>query len=67
MAPNLIYLAESCQERNPGRVRVMRISVSGGTSQLVSQEEGVEDFQCAQFPSTLCIFSLSSSRATSHS
>jgi Tol biopolymer transport system component/DNA-binding winged helix-turn-helix (wHTH) protein len=42
------------QERH---VRLMRLSLSGGTPQLVLQEPAINNFQCARSPSTVCVFS----------
>jgi Tol biopolymer transport system component/DNA-binding winged helix-turn-helix (wHTH) protein len=37
-------------------LRMMRMPLAGGTPQLVLQADGVDNFQCARLPSTLCIF-----------
>ena len=39
------------------RVRLMRIPLYGGTPQLVLAETGINNFQCARWPSTVCVFS----------
>jgi Tol biopolymer transport system component len=41
----------------------MRMPLAGGTPQLVLQEEGIDNFQCARVPSTLCVFGQFSERA----
>jgi Tol biopolymer transport system component/DNA-binding winged helix-turn-helix (wHTH) protein len=45
-------------------VSLMRLSVAGGPPQLVVQEAGIVNYQCAHLPSTLCI--LSKVRGTDH-
>lgn len=42
------------------RVRLMRVPISGGPSQLVLEGDGINNQQCAFAPATLCIFSLMS-------
>jgi Tol biopolymer transport system component/DNA-binding winged helix-turn-helix (wHTH) protein len=39
------------------RVRLMRIPLAGGTPQMILSEPGINNFQCARSPSTLCVFS----------
>jgi len=39
------------------RVRLMRLPLSGGTPQLVLQDPGINNFQCARSPSTVCVLS----------
>jgi len=43
------------------RTQLMRVPLSGGTSQLVLAELGITNVQCARAPSTVCIFSKFSS------
>lgn len=38
-------------------VRLMRVPISGGTSQLVVQGTGIHNFQCARAPARECLFS----------
>jgi Tol biopolymer transport system component len=37
-------------------LRLMRVPVTGGTSQFVLEEPGITNFQCAAHPSNLCIY-----------
>ena len=46
-----------------GGPRLMRVPLAGGTPQLLLQADGVENFQCARLPSTLCILGKSSEGA----
>ena len=39
------------------RVRLMRLPLTGETPQLVLQEPGINNFQCARSPSTVCVVS----------
>jgi Tol biopolymer transport system component/DNA-binding winged helix-turn-helix (wHTH) protein len=39
------------------RVRLMRLPISGGTPELVLQEPGINNFQCARTPATVCVLS----------
>src|SRR6267142_5257380 len=39
------------------RVRLMRLPISGGTPELVLQEPGINNFQCARTPATVCLLS----------
>jgi DNA-binding winged helix-turn-helix (wHTH) protein/Tol biopolymer transport system component len=40
------------------RSRIMRVSVTGGPSQLVLEQDGINNQQCARAPATLCLFSV---------
>ena len=40
-----------------GPQRIMRVPVTGGPPQLVLEGRGINNLQCARFPSALCIFS----------
>ena len=42
------------QSRN---LRLMRVPLDGGTSQLVLEDSGINNFQCARMPSRECIYS----------
>jgi len=39
------------------KVRIMRTSLSGGPSQLVLERQGIQSYQCARRPSTVCVYS----------
>jgi Tol biopolymer transport system component len=39
------------------RMRLMRVPLAGGTPQMVLADTGINNFQCARSPSTVCIFS----------
>ena len=56
----VIYLVRPPFNSGDKRVRLMRMSLSGGAPQLILEGEGVGNFQCARVPSTLCIFGKSS-------
>jgi Tol biopolymer transport system component/DNA-binding winged helix-turn-helix (wHTH) protein len=43
------------------RVRLMRLPLSGGTPQFILAEPGINNFQCARLPSTVCVFTAFSS------
>jgi hypothetical protein len=53
----ILYLIAPDAGDPAGQIRLMRIPVKGGTSQLVLQEPEIENIQCARSPSTLCLFS----------
>ena len=38
-------------------LRVMRVPLEGGTSQLVLEDSGINNFQCARLPSRECVYS----------
>jgi Tol biopolymer transport system component/DNA-binding winged helix-turn-helix (wHTH) protein len=56
----ILYALSPAPENQDRRVRLMRIPLSGGTPQQVLAEPGISNFQCARSPSTICIFSESS-------
>ena len=39
------------------KVRIMRTSLSGGPSQLVLERPGIQSYQCARLPSSVCVYS----------
>jgi Tol biopolymer transport system component/DNA-binding winged helix-turn-helix (wHTH) protein len=39
------------------RIRIMRLSLAGGTPQFVLQDAGINNFQCARAPATVCVLS----------
>jgi Tol biopolymer transport system component/DNA-binding winged helix-turn-helix (wHTH) protein len=39
------------------RIRMMRLSLAGGTPQFVLQDAGINNFQCARAPATVCVLS----------
>ncbi len=39
------------------RIRLMRLPLSGGTPQIVLQDAGINNFQCARTPATVCVLS----------
>jgi len=43
--------------------RLMRLPLAGGAPQFVLRADGIENFQCARLPSTVCIFAKSSGGA----
>lgn len=53
---NMLYLASSAQVGAADKVRLMRTSLSGGPSDLVLEEPGIVNYQCARFPSRLCVY-----------
>ena len=52
----LLYLSNST---GGGIPKLMRVPISGGSAEVVLQEEGLGNFQCARSPSTLCVVSQS--------
>lgn len=57
----ILYLLNPSPSDADRRTQLMRVSLSGGTSQLVLAELGITNVQCARAPSTVCIFSKFSS------
>jgi Tol biopolymer transport system component len=39
------------------RIRLMRLPLAGGTPQFVLQDAGINNFQCARAPATVCVLS----------
>lgn len=60
---DVLYLVTPDASDTEGRVRLMRMPVSGGTPQLVLEEPQVENMQCARLPSKLCLFSRNEAHA----
>jgi DNA-binding winged helix-turn-helix (wHTH) protein/Tol biopolymer transport system component len=54
---SVLYLLSAPPNDLLGRVRLMRIALSGGVPQLLLAEPGINNFQCARSRSNLCIFS----------
>jgi DNA-binding winged helix-turn-helix (wHTH) protein/Tol biopolymer transport system component len=53
----VLYLSYPQRADSSLPVSLMRKSLAGGPPQLVLQEKGIFNFQCARAPSQLCIFS----------
>jgi DNA-binding winged helix-turn-helix (wHTH) protein/Tol biopolymer transport system component len=52
-----LYLVFPSSGKPSDNSRLMRISLSGGSSQLALEEPGIGNYECAHLPSTLCIYS----------
>ena len=53
---SVLYLTSAISDGHSENVRLMRVPLSGGASQLVLEERGIANYQCASLPSTLCIY-----------
>jgi len=53
----ILYALNADPQDVERRVRLMRLPLSGGTPQLVLQDPGINNFQCARSPSTVCVLS----------
>ncbi|MGC1449866.1 MAG: winged helix-turn-helix domain-containing protein [Candidatus Sulfotelmatobacter sp.] len=53
---SVLYLTSAVSDGPTENVRLMRVPLSGGPSQLVLEERGIANYQCASLPSTLCIY-----------
>ena len=53
----ILYTLGPAPHDTDRRVRLMRMPLTGGTPQLVLAEAGLNNFQCARSPSTVCVFS----------
>lgn len=53
----ILYLWSSESDNSTTPARIMRVPISGGPSQLVLEERGINGLACAQSPVTLCAFS----------
>jgi Tol biopolymer transport system component/DNA-binding winged helix-turn-helix (wHTH) protein len=53
----LLYQVRAKPGESSHNVRIMRMPLTGGASQLVLQAPLMWNHQCARFPSTLCIYS----------
>jgi hypothetical protein len=51
-----LYLASANPDAPSDKVRLMRVPLAGGPSQLVLEDLGITNYQCARLPSTLCIY-----------
>jgi hypothetical protein len=58
----VLYLAASLPDDGSHPVSIMRRSLEGGPSQVVLQDDGIMNYQCARAPSRLCMFSKMSGR-----
>ena len=54
---SILYLIRAKLDGPSNSSRVMRVPLAGGPSQLVLEDTGIWDIQCARAPSTLCIYS----------
>jgi DNA-binding winged helix-turn-helix (wHTH) protein/Tol biopolymer transport system component len=52
----ILYLASPAVVGPSDKVQVMRTSLSGGPSQLVLEKPGIQNYQCARLPSTVCVY-----------
>jgi dipeptidyl aminopeptidase/acylaminoacyl peptidase len=53
----ILYLASPAVVGPSDKVLIMRTSLSGGPSQLVLEKPGIQSYQCARLPSTVCVYS----------
>lgn len=56
-APLGFFLQEGKATVSAMEVRLMRVAISGGNSQLVLQGTGIHNFQCPRAPARECLFS----------
>jgi WD40 repeat protein len=54
---DLLYLVMPKAGESSQNVRIMRMPLAGGPSQLVLAAPGIWNHQCARLPATMCIFS----------
>lgn len=52
----ILYVQFPTMVHERGRARLMRMPVAGGPPQVVLEEEGINNQQCAHAPATLCLF-----------
>ena len=52
----VFYLASPEVVGPTDNVRLMRIPFTGGASQLLLESPGIDNYQCARLPSTVCIY-----------
>jgi DNA-binding winged helix-turn-helix (wHTH) protein/Tol biopolymer transport system component len=52
-----LYLVFPSSGKPSDNSRLMRIALSGGSSQVALEEPGIGDYRCAHLPSTVCIYS----------
>jgi Tol biopolymer transport system component/DNA-binding winged helix-turn-helix (wHTH) protein len=53
---SVLYLVNGNPDKPSDNFRLMRVPVSGGPSQFVLEGAGIENYQCARLPSTVCIY-----------
>jgi Tol biopolymer transport system component/DNA-binding winged helix-turn-helix (wHTH) protein len=53
----ILYLLNPEPSDVERRIRMMRLSLAGGTPQFVLQDVGINNFQCARAPATVCVLS----------
>jgi Tol biopolymer transport system component len=52
-----LYVAFPSSGKATDKSRLMRVSLSGGPSDLALEEPGIGGYKCARLPSTVCIYS----------
>jgi hypothetical protein len=52
-----LYVAFPSSGKATDNSRLMRVSLSGGPSDLSLEEPGIGGYKCARLPSTVCIYS----------
>jgi Tol biopolymer transport system component/DNA-binding winged helix-turn-helix (wHTH) protein len=58
----VLYLVLPRTNSSDKLLRLMRMPLTGGTPQVVLQEQTIDNFQCARAPYTLCVFGQTSGR-----
>jgi len=53
---DVLYGVSAKPDQSSSNLRIMRIPVSGGPSQLVLEGSGITNYECARLPSTFCIY-----------
>jgi len=53
----ILYALDPSPSDTEHRVRLMRVPLAGGTPRMILAEPGINNFQCARSPATLCVFS----------
>src|SRR6266850_4302005 len=53
----ILYALSPMPDDADRRVRLMRVPLAGGTPRMILAEPGINNFQCARSPSTICVFS----------
>ena len=61
-ASQIIYLVQPKLGDASATVRLMRVPLAGGPSQMIVEAPGIMNQQCARLPSTLCVYSQMMSR-----
>ena len=56
-SPEILYALSPIPGDADRRVQLMRVPVAGGTPRMILAEPGINNFQCARSPSTLCVCS----------